>query len=123
MDTITTKHCKACGHQIRGRSDKKFCNDYCRNSYNNQLKAPTENNIRNINHQLLKNRRILEVLLPPGENMVVVCLLELVGRGFNVGYHTQSKKTTSGSVLHFCYDLGYLKIEEEQYVIIRPGLS
>lgn len=121
METTNTKHCKACGHQIRGRSDKKFCNDYCRNGYNNQLKAPTENNIRNINHQLLKNRRILDELLPKGENMAVVLLLELISKGFNPAYHTQFKKTTTGCPLYISYDIGYFNIEKEQCVIVRQA--
>ena len=28
--------CLECGEKIIGRSDKKFCNDACRNSYNNK---------------------------------------------------------------------------------------
>ena len=119
METTSNKQCRACGHIIRGRSDKKFCNDYCRNGYNNQLKAPTENNIRNINHQLLKNRRILESLLPLEEKMVAVCLLELTRKGFNEAYHTQIKTTASGNTLYYCYDLGFFKVENEKCVIVR----
>ena len=29
------RECKKCGNLITGRADKVFCNDYCRNSYNN----------------------------------------------------------------------------------------
>jgi hypothetical protein len=119
MESTTTKNCRACGHLIRGRSDKKFCNDYCRNGFNNQLKAPTENNIRNINHQLLKNRRILEAMLPLEEKMVIVGLLELTGKGFNEAYHTQTKTTATGNTQYFCYDLGFFKIENEKCVIVR----
>lgn len=119
METTTARHCKACGHLIRGRSDKKFCNDYCRNGFNNQLKAPTENNIRNINHQLLKNRRALDALLPFDEKMAVVDLLELLGKGFNETYHTQTKTLQPGVTQYFCYDLGFFKIENEKCVIVR----
>lgn len=31
------KKCLECGEKIVGRADKKFCNDYCRNAYNNNL--------------------------------------------------------------------------------------
>ena len=55
-----TKTCLQCGKTLRGRADKKFCDDYCRNNYNNQLKANTNNYVRNINNALGKNRRILE---------------------------------------------------------------
>lgn len=29
------KQCLFCGSELKGRSDKKFCNDFCRNNYNN----------------------------------------------------------------------------------------
>ena len=27
------KICHYCGAELKGRSDKKFCDDYCRNNY------------------------------------------------------------------------------------------
>jgi len=63
------KPCMACGKPIKGRSDKKFCDDYCRNSYNNDLKSDSNNYVRNINNGLRKNRRILKESLPATEEM------------------------------------------------------
>uniref|UniRef100_UPI00374D4ADE DUF2116 family Zn-ribbon domain-containing protein n=2 Tax=Ferruginibacter sp. TaxID=1940288 RepID=UPI00374D4ADE len=65
---IAFKKCLTCGKTIKGRTDKKFCDDYCRNGYNNQLKAGDNNYVRNINNALRKNRRILESLLPDNED-------------------------------------------------------
>ncbi|MEI9808189.1 MAG: hypothetical protein WDO16_10100 [Bacteroidota bacterium] len=67
LQQTETKNCLACDKPLKGRSDKKFCDDYCRNTYNNQLKSISNNNIRNINNTLTKNRRILEGLLPETE--------------------------------------------------------
>lgn len=53
----------ACGKTLHGRADKKFCNDYCRNAYNNQLKSSTSPIVRNINNALLKSPRFLEAVL------------------------------------------------------------
>jgi hypothetical protein len=47
---ITTAKCLACDKPLKGRTDKKFCDDYCRNNYNNQLKAAKNNVVRNINN-------------------------------------------------------------------------
>ena len=60
-----TKKCLACSKPLKGRIDKKFCDDYCRNSYNNQQKAKGSHSsyVRNINNALLKNRKILETIL------------------------------------------------------------
>ena len=63
------KNCLLCNKPVKGRTDKKFCDDYCRNIYNNQLKAPENNLVRNINHALGKNRRILEGLIVDGDEM------------------------------------------------------
>jgi hypothetical protein len=32
------KKCLACNKTLRGRADKKFCDDYCRSNYNNLQK-------------------------------------------------------------------------------------
>jgi predicted nucleic acid-binding Zn ribbon protein len=42
--------CLTCNKPLKGRTDKKFCDDYCRNNYNNQLKSNTINLVRNINN-------------------------------------------------------------------------
>ena len=65
------KNCLTCDKPLKGRSDKKFCDDYCRNNYNNQLKSITTNQMRNVNNALGKNRRILEELIPAGEEMAL----------------------------------------------------
>ena len=31
------RKCLECGTVLKGRSDKKFCSDYCRNTYNNKV--------------------------------------------------------------------------------------
>ncbi|MBL7762218.1 MAG: DUF2116 family Zn-ribbon domain-containing protein, partial [Chitinophagaceae bacterium] len=62
--TNSPSACLNCGKPLKGRSDKKFCDDSCRNNYNNQLKSIVNNQMRNINNVLGKNRRILESLLP-----------------------------------------------------------
>ena len=60
MTAEIKKLCLTCSKPIKGRTDKKFCDDYCRNNYNNQLKSSTTNINKNINNTLGKNRRILE---------------------------------------------------------------
>ncbi len=56
------RKCMVCNENLKGRVDKKFCSDYCRNSYNNSLKRSNNNLVRNINNQLRKNYRILETI-------------------------------------------------------------
>ena len=68
MTATETATCLNCEKTLKGRTDKKFCDDYCRNSYNNQLKASKNNLVRNINNALGKNRRILESFFKPKED-------------------------------------------------------
>ena len=54
------RFCSDCGEKLVGRADKKFCNDQCRNNFNNKVNSDTNSVMRNINNVLRKNRRIME---------------------------------------------------------------
>ena len=62
--------CLDCGAVLRGRSDKKFCDDQCRNNYNNQLNSESYNLVRNINNKLKRNRRVMGEFNPTGQNQI-----------------------------------------------------
>ncbi len=113
-----TKTCLQCGKTLRGRADKKFCDDYCRNNYNNQLKANTNNYVRNINNALGKNRRILESILPSDKEKITVLKHRLLQNGFSFKYCTHLLTTQKGTYF-FCYDYGYLPLENDWYLIVH----
>ncbi len=113
------KNCLACNKSIRGRTDKKFCDDYCRNAYNNQLKSGSNNTVRNINNALRKNRRILEELLQPNEKMVKINREKLLHHGFQFKYLTHTYTNQKGNAYHFCYEYGYLQLENNWYLIVK----
>ena len=71
-----TKTCLDCGNPIIGRADKKFCDDQCRNNYNNKLRADESTAVKNINAILFKNRKILEKLNPEGKTKISKAKLE-----------------------------------------------
>lgn len=121
MNTAATRSCLACGETLKGRSDKKFCDDYCRNHYNNERKAKGHHSpyVRNINNTLLRNRRILEELLPEGEEMVKTTHDKLMRSGFNFRYHTHLYVTKTGKTYTYCYDYGYLPLENDWYLVVR----
>src|SRR5437868_6469308 len=97
------RSCLQCGKALKGRSDKKFCDDYCRNNYNNQLKANSNSYIRNINNTLGKNRRILEGFLPQSGEMSKVTKEKLLQHGFSFKYFTHTYTSKRGSTYIFCY--------------------
>ena len=90
MTTSESKKCIACGRPLKGRVDKKFCDDNCRNNYNNQQKAKGSHStyVRNINNTLLKNRKILESILPDGEETAKANKDKLQRLGFQFRYMT-----------------------------------
>jgi hypothetical protein len=116
---METKKCLACEKVIKGRSDKKFCDDYCRNNYNNQLKGDTNNTIRNINNALRKNRRILEELLPETEKMVKANREKLLQLDFQFKYITHQYTNSKGNIYNFCYEYGYLALENKWFLIVK----
>ena len=117
------RNCLVCNKTIRGRVDKKFCNDYCRNGFNNQLKSGTNNLVRNTNNFLGKNRRILESILPEGETMIKIKKEKLLQEGFFFKYTTQIHRNKKGSIYYYCYDYGYLPLDYEWYLIIKNELD
>ena len=111
--------CFACNKPVKGRTDKKFCNDYCRNNYNNQLKADHNNLVRNVNNTLGKNRRILENIINEGEELAKATKEKLLENGFHFKYMTHTYTNKKGSTYFFCYDYGYLPLEQGWYLIVK----
>ena len=116
---ISQRFCLSCGNPVKGRTDKKFCDDYCRNNYNNQLKSGTINLVRNINNALGKNRRILENLFTDGEEMAKTTKERLIQNVFQFKYFTHTYTNKKGNVYYFCYDLGYLPLEKDWFLIVK----
>ena len=111
------KKCPECGEKIVGRIDKKFCSDMCRNAHNNRENSTSSNHVRNVNRILLKNRRILEELVP--EETAKASKTKLVEKGFSFKYHTSTYTNKKGAIYFFCYDYGYLPIEHEYYFLVK----
>lgn len=113
------KSCLSCGKAVKGRSDKKFCDDYCRAAHNNDLKGAVNNFMRNVNHALGKNRRVLESLLSEGETTARASREKLIEKGFQFKYHTHLYQTINGKTYFYCYEYGYLPIENNRYLIVK----
>jgi len=121
LQQSSAKPCMACGKPIKGRSDKKFCDDYCRNVYNNDLKSGSNNYVRNINNGLRKNRRILEECVAVAEETGKTTKDKLLHKGFQFKYFTHTYTNKKGSLYYFCYDYGYLPLENDWYLVVRSN--
>jgi len=111
--------CLACNKAVKGRTDKKFCDDYCRNNYNNELKSNNNNFIRNINNALGKNRRILEGHLAVGEELAKISKDKLLQKGFQFKYITHFYTNKKGNTYFFCYEYGYLPLDNDWYLVVK----
>jgi len=113
------KACLLCSKALRGRSDKKFCDDYCRAAYNNDLKSAANNYIRNVNNALGRNRRILENLLTGHGSTTKASRDKLIEKGFRFKYHTHQYSAKNGKTYFYCYEYGYLPLENSWYLIVK----
>ena len=73
--------CCECGDKIKGRSDKKFCNDACRSAHHNKKNKVVCSPQKKINSVLSKNRRILKDCFEQSEDKRVP-KLKLENQGF-----------------------------------------
>jgi len=108
--------CLECGNRLYGRADKKFCNDQCRNNYNNKLNSDETSLMKMINRSLRKNRRILKELNPKGKAKTKKNVLE--SKGFDFKYFTNVYKTKEGKIYYFCYEYGYLPLENGYFALV-----
>ena len=118
MSNLPTKTCLACNKILKGRTDKKFCDDYCRNHYNNQHKPDKSNFVRTVINSLRKNKKILENFLGE-EEMVKTTKERLLNQGFQFKYHTHTYENKKGAVYTFCFELGYLPLDNDWFLVVR----
>lgn len=117
MET-SARLCLTCKRPLKGRIDKKFCDDACRNAYNNQQNSDQNNYVRNVNNILRRNRRLLEAQIPEGEEMKKVLKDKLARAGFDFKYHTHQYQNQKGQVYFFSYEYGYLPLEGGEWLLV-----
>ena len=72
--------------------------------------------MRRINYTIRKNRSILYGLNPKGKSKAHK--VKLVEAGLNFDYFTNVYRTRSGKVYYFCYDQGYVELDNEYYALV-----
>ena len=117
---MENKECLECKEPLRGRIDKKFCSDYCRNAYNNRVNKGSKNLIRNINNRLRKNYKILSELNTSWKTKVT--RTKLYDKGFDFQFFTSIYKTKTGNTYFYVYNEGYLSLENEVFLLIKNDL-
>ena len=113
--------CPACGENLIGRADKKFCSPYCKSNFHYKQNRDDEKNVfKKIDDQLKLNRRLLKEYNKAGK--AIVRKETLIDDGFNPKHFTHYWKNQKGEVYLFCYEFGFLEIKENtksKYVLVQ----
>ena len=101
------KYCRCCDKELFGRSDKKFCNAYCKSSFHFQKNKEKEATFfKKVDEQLKLNRRLLKAYNKAGKSTVRKDTLTAEGfhsRFFTHYWQTKNKTRT----YFFCYEYGF----------------
>ncbi|WP_044240214.1 hypothetical protein [Flexithrix dorotheae] len=113
--------CMACGKQLSGRIDKKFCDAHCKSSFHYQKARNNPSSFFNrVDNQLKLNRRVLKSYNKAGK--ATVRKQVLIEKSFNPKFFTHYWKNKKGDVYLFCYEFGFLeKLEngKAKYILVQ----
>jgi hypothetical protein len=118
--------CENCGRELFGRTDKRFCNDGCRNQFNReksirgQQKKP--DNLPEIFQVIKRNYGILQTYHPEtlaANESVFVETKQLTAAGFNFKFFTGTGEIDDQEY-RFCFDIGWLKSGDHCLLVYRP---
>lgn len=109
--------CLECEERLHGREDKKFCDDSCRNSFNNKRNKDYNNLMRTTNNQLRKNYRILAQYNPSSKSKVTKSAL--LQKGFDFNFFTNIYTTKTGTQYFFVYNIGYMFLEHDLCLLVQ----
>jgi hypothetical protein len=103
-----------------GRSDKKYCTYHCKSAHQYEIRKQNESKFFEIDRQLKKNRKILKRFNRVGKT--VLRKEDILSEGFNPNYFTHYWKNSKGQVYLFCYEFGFLDIQDRgksKYLLIQ----
>lgn len=117
--------CQYCGKELFGRTDKKFCNDTCRNRYHAQSTKRRQWGeppyVGKITRQLQRNRRLLQNAIPYTSETAIVTRNQLAEQGFDFRFYTNILETKKGTY-HYSYEYGWLQIEPNKVLVVRTNI-
>lgn len=116
------RSCKYCGRVIdnlKGRSDRQYCDERCKNAYHNSRSSDENRELERVDKVLRKNHRILKKLFDRGDRDEILRDV-LLKEGFDFSYHTHHVVTkTKSNEFIFCFGYGYREIKEGYFKIIK----
>ena len=112
--------CPNCNKDIHGRTDKIYCDPYCKSAHQYENRKKQEKLYFEIDKQLKTNRKILKKYNRIGKTMLRKNVL--LDEGFDPNYFTNFWKNTQGDVYLFCYEYGFMALKEgskDKYLLIQ----
>lgn len=112
--------CPVCDKDIKGRTDKKFCDPSCKSAFHYSALQETGHSFyARVDRQLKTNRRLLKKYNKAGKSTVRAQVL--IAEGFNPRFFTHYWKNNQGDVYLFVYEYGFLSRMEngnKKYILI-----
>lgn len=103
--------CAECGGEITtGRSDKKFCCDSCRHTYNNRNKRFYRSYKLKVENSLERNHKVLENLLKMG--ISEISMSDILNLGFNPAFITSFQRNGCHTECS-CYDITFILMDSK----------
>ncbi len=114
------ENCLACNRKLEGRTDKKFCDPYCKSAWHyNKSRQGNAGFYSKVDRQLKINRKILKVFNKAGKATVRAQIL--IDQGFDPNFFTHYWKNKNGDVYLFVYEFGFLtRLEngKKKYILV-----
>ena len=112
--------CQQCGKPIRGRTDKKFCDSNCKNTFNFAKRRETRNEVKEIDNYLHRNREILATLM--GESKKEMFDRTVLTRAkFRWEYMTGIYKNKQDKWYHLVYDFAWMEFTDQRILVVRKS--
>jgi hypothetical protein len=111
--------CKICNKLVKGRSDKKFCSQRCKNYYHVNLRKVTAIAVKDIDTILHRNRSILLEVLGKNSLQKKVPRIIFEKKKFNFKYNTHSHVNSHQKTFYWVYDFGWMSFSDDEVLIVR----
>lgn len=118
---MKTESCLVCNKKIAGRSDKKFCSNACKNKYHNSVNRLPLELLKGVNEVLKNNYKVLFSVYKG--RTVKVSKKAIEGQGFDFKFFTHDFMNNKGERYLYCYDLGYLLLENDMVLVVKSTLK
>lgn len=115
---MKTKNCDYCNEEFKGRINKKFCSNSCKNAFHNERYREKEATVRDLNKVLHKNWTILKEMYGVHKSTPIsINILE--SNGYKMKYHTHLHNSPLGEKYTMVYDYGFKNHFDNQIQIVK----